>query len=81
LNLERDGAPDIPDGTEGCGCCLHFFPVGMCGTGFCSIDFNEWIERCDAMGERVTGRSTAAWIQENCIEECHESCSQFEEYG
>lgn len=80
MNLERDGAPDIPDGQEECGSCRHFCFIGESGTGFCALDYDDWLEASDAFGEPVTSRRTVRWIIENCIEEGHEPCEQFEEY-
>ena len=81
MNLERDGAPDIPTAPDECMYCRYFSPVGEGGSGFGKLDYDGWSERVCMAGETPTSRMTIRWLAENAIEEGDDSCPSFEEDG
>lgn len=81
MNLERDGAPDVPTMPDECGCCRYFSPVGEGGSGFCKKWFDVWLDAMGSLGESPTSHMTVKWMSENAIEEGDDACKSFEEYG
>ena len=81
MNLERDGAPDVPTVPSECGCCRHFSAIGEGGSGFCQKGYEYWLEGVYNIGCAPTGDSTIEWLRKNAIEEGDDACSLFEEYG